>query len=278
MNKKPTLCRGRLAALLFSTFGLMTSVSAGLITSPYLEQFDDAVTDLTTFLSPSGGTATIDITDGRAVFFLDGDGSGNPRSALSGTLSGGIANDFSISAQTLSFDTGTLDIDFSNSAWGLFAGATNAETNGLSLRINIGFASSGHTLELLNGSTVLDSTSMGNLSGSFDIHDGILQLVGSFGMDGSLALTGTFTDNIPGGNGGDNSRTVTATLDAGSVPTGELFGLRTTNLGGSNELRVEFDDLDIEIVIPEPATVAFLSTIGLSFVLIRRRQLKSTKQ
>ncbi|MEM7807148.1 MAG: PEP-CTERM sorting domain-containing protein [Planctomycetota bacterium] len=254
-----------------------TVASAATVSSPFLETFDDATTDVdfafNDFSTSASGTGSQGtgpgwtIQGGQAIFY-DNSNFGDVGTA-DVILSDAFAPErvsFSTSA-----DFNVFAINFTNTELGVFAyaqGPTDFSENFVGLYASIdqlGDGGTGGDSEFKLGFGADGSTSTLLTSSVFDLTDGTpdftITLSGVFLPGGDVDVTATLLQD------GD-APIVLNTLFDGSLLAGSRFGVRTNP--GFNTLEVGVDNLAAAVVIPEPASAAALGLIGL--IGLRRRR------
>lgn len=250
-----------------------TVASAATVTTPFLETFDDATTDVSfgynDFGAASSGTGVNGtgpgwtVTGGQAVFFNNTDfgdvGAADVVTDTAGVVSFSTSADFDVT--TINF-TGTnlgvyafgqSGLDFSENFVGLYA---FVDQNGAS--------SSDYTFRLIRGAGGTNTPLQ--QSASFDLTDGTpdfsIDLVGVADGLGNFDITATLTPD------GNTPIVLTDTVTAGDLLQGNRFGVRVNPT--FNTVEVGIDNLAVNVVIPEPTSAMALGALGL--LGLRRRR------
>lgn len=256
---------------------LGSTASAGPITTPFVETFDDAVTPVTLGFNDFGGAVNpadvgangtnpgVNIANGQLVIF-DNTDFGDVATALV-QPSFPAATPFTVSADFSVAATSGDNFDFTNSRIGVLANGIdpnnfNQTFSGLFAYVeNINVSGDEYVFRLANDDTILATSPV------FDLTDGTpdfsIQLDGVFLPSTDLELTATFTDA-----GGENIvAPLVQTVVGVDIPGGANAGVRASI--GFNNFEVGVDNLSVA-VIPEPASLALVGA-ALACVVARRR-------
>lgn len=149
--------------------------------------------------------------------------------------------------------------------------------NGLAARlVQVGFSVDEYRLELTNGNTVVEQSSIFNILndpfGTPDYTRFTLELTGE-NVAGGLLLTATFTPD-PLDNPTSLSTITISSLVASPTFSGETWGIR--QLTGGNTVSINYDSLEIAI-IPEPSSWMLLAGGLLGLALLRRLHTNRTQ-
>lgn len=68
-----------------------------------------------------------------------------------------------------------------------------------------------------------------------------------------------------------NTFSISTTFDATVGPQGQFFGIRNRTSGTSGTLNVDFNQLSVQTIVPEPTTMA-LGSLGMIVLAVRRRR------
>jgi hypothetical protein len=266
---KLTYCTAALTAA-----AVTAAASAGPVTSPFLETFDDATTDVdfafndfdtqATGTGSQGTSPGWTIQNGQAVFY-DNSNFGDAGSADVIINTGPLdAVAFSSSADfdvfSIDFTTTKLGVfafaqgpaDFTENFVGLYAYVQENDTSGGNYDFNLLLGANG------NSSVLQTSTSFDLTDGSPDFN---IDLVGVADGLGNFDVTATLSPD------GDAPIVLTETIAASDL-AGQIFGVRTNP--GFNTLEVGVDNLAASVIVPEPASAAALGVVGL--LGLRRRR------
>jgi hypothetical protein len=254
------------------------SAEAGTITTSVLETFDDTTTPFTLAFSdedtlasgtgPSTGVAPgFTIQNGEAVFYnnsnffdvgtalVDFAGPVPAAFAVSADVNIFQESSFASNFNYTTAETGVLalaDANVSNSdtfpSTGVYAYVKETNTGGGSYEFRIA----------VGGNVVATGSTFDLTDGSPDFNVG---LSGIFTTGGDLNVTAVLNDV-----GGQNTQTLNTTVLAADLPTGDRYGVRLSP--GFNGYEVGIDN--INVVIPEPASLALVGLGGLLLVPRRR--------
>jgi hypothetical protein len=253
----------------------IAAASAAPVASPFLETFDDAMTEVAfNFIEDSGdmasgvgsqGTAPGWTVQGGQAIFYDNSNFGDRGTA---NVEVGVSS-VDAAAFSMSADFEVFAINFTQSKLGVFAyaqgpGSFNDDFVGLYAFVQENDTSgNNYDFNLLVG--VDGTTTPLGTSTTFDLTDGSpdfsIDLVGVADGLGNIDVTATFSPD------GDAPIVLTNSISASSL-LGNQFGVRSNP--GFNTLEVGVDNFAVTAVVPEPASAAALGLLGLAGLWRRR--------